>query len=100
MVYSSGEADLTVSLVALKTKAKSAGYQLGNAISIVVSKPCLWELGTYSEHYSTVQDQFVQVGSDNSAIVASIVSGIDTNDLEDQRKTNAALKKYLLDAKK
>src|SRR5208337_1111970 len=100
VVYSSSEADLTVSLVAIKTRAKGANYQTGTAISVLVAKPCLWKQGTYSDHYDTVQDQWVQVGSDDSEVVVSIVSGIDTNDLENQRKLDAAYKKFLQDHKK
>lgn len=100
VVYSSDEADLTVSLVAIQTKSKGAGYQLGTAISVVVSKPCVWKFGTYTDRIDTVRDQFVQVGSEISGVVASIVSSIDTDTLENQRQANATLKKILQDQKK
>ena len=62
VVYSSGEADLTVSLVAIETKMTS-GYHTGNATSVVVFQPCVWKLGTYKNDYDSIQDQLVQVGS-------------------------------------
>ncbi len=95
VVYNSEEADLVVSLVTVKTRAKGASYQTGTAISVLVAQPCLWKFGSYTNHYDTVQDQFVQVGSDNSTVVSSIVSSIDTDALENQRKLNAGLKKFL-----
>ncbi len=96
VVYASDEADLVISLVAMTTKEKSAQYQLGVAISVVVSQPCLWKYGSYSSHYDVIRDQFLQVGSDVQKVVDSIVSSVDTNDLEDQRKINASWKKYVL----
>jgi hypothetical protein len=95
VVYSSNEADLTVSLVAMQTQSKG-GQQTGSAISVVVSDPCLWNRGTHTTRIANVQNQFVQVGSDVKAMVDAIVSNIDTNDLDPQRKTNAELKKMLL----
>lgn len=83
--------------MALKTTEKSAGYQPGNAISVVISQPCVWKVETYTDNYDTLQDQFVHVGSDISRVADSIVSSIDANDLENQRKINAGLKKFLQD---
>ncbi len=100
VVYTLSEADLSVSLVGVKTTAKGSGYQLGNAISVVTSQPCVWMVGTYPLNYDTVQDQFIEVGSETSAMVADIVSTVDTNSLENQRKSNAGLKKFLQDKKK
>ena len=97
VVYSSDEADLVVSLVTLQTQSKS-GYPTGVALSVVVSQPCVFKLGTYTSNYDTVENQLLQVGSDVSGVVDSIVSTIDTRDLEEQRKANAAWKKYLREA--
>src|ERR1700677_4610 len=66
VVYNSDEADLTVSLVAIQTKEQRAGYQLGTASAVVVTEPCTWKLGTYTNSYDVLRDQFVQVGSDVS----------------------------------
>jgi hypothetical protein len=100
IVYSSDEADLKLSLVGVKEKEKNIGYQLGNAISIAVAKPCKWQLGTYATKYDTLQDQYVEVGSDISLVVNSIVSAFDTNNLEDERRANAAYRKLLQDSMK
>jgi len=66
-----------------------------NAISVVVTKPCVWKLGTFTDRQEALQNQFVQVGSENSEVVNSIVSTIDTDDLEKQRSANADFKKFL-----
>lgn len=95
VVYNRDESDLVISLVALQTKAKNAGYQLGVAVSVVVFQPCVWKNGTYTHNYDSMQDQFVQVGSDVSGVVDSIVSSIDTDDVESQRALNAQFKTYL-----
>lgn len=55
---------------------------------------------TYTSHYETVEDQFVQVGSDVPTMVNSIVSGIDTDELDGQRKLNASYRKFLQEQKK
>lgn len=94
VVYSSDEADLNVSLVTLKTRNKSA-YETGYAISVVVTQPCMQKVGTQVSHLQTFQDQFVQVGSDEHVIVNSIVSSVDTDTIDDQRKENAEFKKML-----
>ncbi|MFZ0686078.1 MAG: hypothetical protein WAM89_11095 [Terriglobales bacterium] len=96
VVYSSDEADLKVSLVAIQTKSKG-GYDTGSAISVVVSRPCVWAIGTTTSHVDSVENQLVQVGSDVKAMVDSIVSDIDTNNLDMQRKLNAAIKKTILE---
>lgn len=95
VVYSSDEADLKVSLVAAHTKSKG-GYDTGSAISLVVSRPCVWTGGTNTSHIDSVENQLVQVGSEVGPMVDSMVSDVDTNDLDPQRKLNAALKKMLL----
>lgn len=95
VVYNSEEADLTVHIIAMFTREKRAGYQLGSATSVVVTRPCVWKLGTYQNDYDTIQDQFVQVGSEVPALVDAIVSAIDTDSLEPQRKSNAGYKKFL-----
>ncbi|HLM80542.1 MAG TPA: hypothetical protein VK302_07905 [Terriglobales bacterium] len=95
VVYSSDEADLKVSLIAMQTQSKG-GYDTGSAISVVVSRPCVWTSSTNTSHVDSVENQLVQVGADVRAMVDSIVSNIDTNDLDPQRKLNAQLKKMLL----
>jgi hypothetical protein len=94
-VYSAKEADLTVDLVGVKTKTRGSGYETGTAFSVVVSTPCTYQFGTYTQNYDTVQNQFVQVGSDVPKLIDAIVSSIDTDDLENQRKSNAGMKKFL-----
>jgi hypothetical protein len=99
VVYSSAEADLTISLLGMKTKTQNGRYQLGYATSVVVAKPCVWKWGTYTEQEDAQQNHFLQVGSDSSSVINAVVSLIDTDDLEKQRSSNASLKKYLLGAK-
>lgn len=95
VVYSSDEADLKVSLVAAHTKSKG-GYDTGSAISLVVSRPCVWTGSTNTSHVDWVENQLVQVGSEVGPMVDSMVSDVDTNDLDPQRKLNSVLKKMLL----
>jgi len=99
VVYSSDEADLAVSLLGIKTKS-TGGYENGVAFSVVVTRPCVWKMGTYTSRHDAFADQFVQVGSNNSEVAGSIVSSIDIHDLEDQRMANAATKKLLQNLKK
>ncbi len=97
VVYSPNEADLKASLVATQMKSKG-GYDTGSALSVIVSRPCAWTQGTNTSHIDSIENQFVQVGSDVKPMVDSIVSDIDTNDFEPQRQVNALLRK-MLDAK-
>lgn len=100
VVYSSGEADVTVSLVALNLQ-NTSGYHTGVAISYVVQQPCVLKFGSSKTSYDTVENQGLQMGSDIPAVVVAIVSRIDTSDLEDHRQMNAWEKKFLqMDVKK
>lgn len=99
VVYSRGEADLIVDLVAMKT-TNTAGYETGVAISTAVSQPCEWKVAANTSEYDALQDQFLQVGSDMKEVVNSIVASVDTNDLENQRKMNSGYRKYLLEHSK
>lgn len=65
---------------------------LGNAVSIAVTKPCTWKLREYSNNYDTLQNQWIQVGYDNQEVINSIVSSVDTEEIEQQRKMNASYK--------
>lgn len=94
VVYGSDEADVVVSLVAIKTQT-TGGYPSGHAVSIVAKEPCVLKLGTYTTPYDSLLEQLVQVGSDVPKIVDSIVSTIDTDVLESHRKSNAEYKKML-----
>lgn len=93
-VYTRNEADLEVSLVGLATESK-AGYPTGVAIAIAVTKPCMLKIGTFTADYDDLRGNFIQVGSDTSVVVGSIVSSIDTDAIEAERKNNAGLKKWL-----
>jgi len=97
-VYSSNEADLTIHLVALQSKAQGTGQKIGNAVSVVVTQPCTWKLGTYTNNYDMFQDQWVQVGYDGHEVVSSIAAVVDADDLERQRKMNAGYKKFVRSA--
>jgi hypothetical protein len=99
VVYTSDEADLTVNLVAMESKT-TGGSHFGTATSVVVTAPCTYKVGTYTHQHASMLDQFVQVGSDTSVVISSIVSSIDTDALDNQRKANAEYKKYLQDQKK
>ncbi len=95
VVYSSDEADLKVGLIAMQVKSKG-GFETGSSISVVVSRPCVWTMGTNTSHIDSIENQFLQVGSEVNGMVDSIVSDIDTNNLDSQRKLNAAIKKTIL----
>ncbi len=94
VVYDNAEADVTVSLVTLNLET-TGGYQNGVAISYVVQQPCVLKLGTSKANYDTIENQGLQVGSDVSGVVDSIVSKIDTSVLETHRQSNATYKKML-----
>jgi hypothetical protein len=94
VVYDNTEADVTVSLVALNLET-TGGYHNGVAISYVVQKPCILKFGTSKTNYDTIENQGLQVGSNISGVVDSIVSKIDTSDLEKHRQSNASYKKIL-----
>jgi hypothetical protein len=94
VVYADNEADVTVSLVAMNLET-IGGYHNGVAISYVVENPCILKVGTSKDNYDTIEDQGLQVGSDVSGVVDSIVSKIDTSDLETHRQSNASYKKML-----
>jgi hypothetical protein len=66
----------------------------------VVTQPCTWKLGTYTNNYDMLQDQWVQVGYDDNEVVNSIVATVDADDLERQRKMNAGYKKFIQESKK
>lgn len=100
VVYTSDEADLTISLVAIETKAKGSDYKTGSAISVAVTKPCVWKLGTNLNNVYDLQYQFVQVGTDIQATLDSIVSTVDSETIESQRKLNASYRKLLVDYQK
>jgi hypothetical protein len=61
-----------------------------------LQKPQRWA----SRHYNVLKADSVEVGSDISLVVSSIVSGIDTDVLDNQRKMNAGYRKFLQDQKK
>ena len=94
VVYDNTEADVTVSLVALNLET-AGGYHNGVAISYAVQQPCILKFGTSKSNYDTIEDQGIQVGSEVSGVVESIVSKIDTSDLERHRQSNASYKKLL-----
>jgi hypothetical protein len=79
-VFSSEEVDLTINLVGIQSKSTRSGQRLGNAISIAVTKPCTWKLGSNS--YDTLQGQWIQVGYDNQEVIISIVSTVDIEGIE------------------
>ena len=99
VVYSSDEADLIVYLTGTKIHAKG-GFDTGVAIAVTVVQPCIWTLSTYTNHYNILKADSVEVGSDTPLLVSSIVSGIDTDVLDNQRKMNASYRKFLQDQKK
>lgn len=94
VVYNNAEADVTVSLVALNLET-TGGYHNGVAISYVVQEPCILRFGTSKTNYDTIENQGIQVGSNISGVVDSLVSKIDTSDLERHRQSNASYKKML-----
>jgi hypothetical protein len=95
VVYSSGEADLKVDILAMiPTDTYTGAKMASSAVSVSVSRPCILKVGTYTSDYNDLLDQFLQVGANIHEVIGSIVSGIDTNDLENQRKINAANKKF------
>jgi hypothetical protein len=99
VVYNSDEADLTVFLTGMKIHTKG-GIETGVAVAVTVVQPCTWTLGTYTNHYNILKADSVEVGSEPPLLVSSIVSGIDTDVLDNQRKMNAGYRKFLQDQKK
>jgi hypothetical protein len=99
VVYTADEADVTVSLVAMNSE-NMAGQRTGVAISYVVQQPCIWAFGKQSVHYDSVENQGLQMGSNVPDVVDSIVSSIDTSNLESHRQSNAFTKKMIQELKK
>ena len=96
VVYDYGVADLQLSLAAITTE-NTNGYKTGVAISYLVEKPCVESVGTMKLHYDDAQGHGIQVGSNTQRVVESIVTKVDTDYFEDQRKLNAFLKKAIPD---
>jgi hypothetical protein len=94
VVYSPEEADLSVSLIAMNVK-NIGDYQSGVAIAVGTTAPCVLKRGTDTTKYDVLMDDFLQIGADRPTVINEIVSSIDTNSLDNQRKINAQYENLL-----
>ncbi len=97
IVFNEDGADLIVSVLTYENKTIT-GVHTGYTVSVVTSEPCKTQLGSisdYSETFSRMANHFLQTGSDLQEIIEGVVSELDANDIESQRKHGTSLRKLL-----
>lgn len=95
VVYSATDADFGVSLLGLENKAEYTNHLFGYSLSLITYDGCEASFGTTKWPVKMIRDSVLFADATYDALVASVVSTIDTDDIEQVRKSNAAIKKYL-----
>ena len=92
LVYTRGEADLIVGILAYQNYSK-ANTPLGYTASVVVLEPCQSHLFGSTTDLDVERDHFMHTGADASNLIESVVTTLDANDIENERKENAELRR-------
>jgi hypothetical protein len=94
IVYSEKEAHLYVSVLAFETRVKSASYANGYAVSVVTGDPCEGRFSDSKPWTMNVLDRtYMYTDSSVDSLADSVVSDLDSRDIENLRKLRAAAKK-------
>lgn len=99
IVYDEKEADIVASFVALENETES-GRHTGFTVSLVTASPCEWQLGDSKGRYQSLDNHYLQVSPNVTQAIEGIVTKLDADDIEQQRKMNASIKRYYEGQKK
>lgn len=96
VVFSSKEADLKITVIGFELKTVAGNYTTGYAASATVTEPCISKVGTYQSDFETYRTNRLQTSGTNAGeLVEAVVTSIDADEIESQRRTNAAFKKLM-----
>ena len=94
IVFDRKEADLVIDVSAFEVKPEGGGRTMGYAAATTVTIPCTWKIGTENGVFGMYQDGFLNTSNSIVAgLVDSIVTTIDSHDIETVRQQNAMWKK-------
>lgn len=97
IVFDKKEADLVVEVSGFEAKMRGSNTAVGYTAATIVTVPCTWKIGTQTGIFPMFQDSLLNTSNLNAGdLVESIVTTIDSHDIESVRQQNAMWKKTRL----